>query len=195
VLELKNLSKAFGETVAVENLSLSVSAGEIYGLLGPNGAGKTTTISMVCGLLNPDSGSVLISRKDLRTDPVGVKSTMGFVPQDVALYDELSALENLRFWGRLYGLSGRELEDRARDVLTRVGLWERAREVLEKYSGGMKRRINLAVALLHRPRLLLLIKHISPHPPEHSRGGERDSRIRHCRPLHHSLHGRSGEPV
>lgn len=156
VLEIRNLNKAFGETVAVENLSLAVSSGEIYGLLGPNGAGKTTIISIVCGLLQPDGGSVRIGGRDLREDPIGLRAMMGFVPQEIAIYEELSALENVRFWGRLYGLKGGDLEARAREVLTRVGLWERAKDTIEEYSGGMKRRINLAVSLLHRPNLLLL---------------------------------------
>ena len=156
MLEIKNLNKSFDETTAVDNLSLSVSPGEIYGLLGPNGAGKTTTISMICGLLQPDTGSVLIDGRDLRSDPLGVKAEMGYVPQEMALYEELSALENIHFWGKLYGLSGRELDERAKDVLTRVGLIERAKDIIEKYSGGMKRRMNMAVALLHQPKLLLL---------------------------------------
>ncbi len=156
MLEIRALNKSFGEIRAVDNMSFSIGSGEIYGLLGPNGAGKTTTISMICGLMEPDSGSIKIGGRDLRSDPIAVKSVMGFVPQEVALYEELTAIENVRFWGRLYGLSGRDLEERAKEVLTRVGLMERAKDVLEKYSGGMKRRINLAVALLHRPKLLLL---------------------------------------
>jgi ABC-2 type transport system ATP-binding protein len=156
MLEIRSLRKTFGELTAVDDLSLKVSPGEIYGLLGPNGAGKTTTLSIVCGLVRQDSGTVTIDGKNIETEPVLVKSVMGFVPQEVALYDELSALENLRFWGKLYGLSGSELDQRISEVLTRVGLHDRAGDILEKFSGGMKRRINLAVALLHRPRLLLL---------------------------------------
>lgn len=156
VLDARDLTKSFGAVRAVREVSFSVREGEIYGLLGPNGAGKTTTISMVCGLLSPDTGSVRIDGKDLGQDPVRAKSIMGYVPQEVAIYEELSALENMRFWGRLYGIAGRELEIRGREVLGRVGLLERAKDVVEKYSGGMKRRLNLAVSLLHRPRLLLL---------------------------------------
>jgi len=156
VLEIKNLGKSFDTTTAVDNLSLTVSSGEIYGLLGPNGAGKTTTISLICGLLQPDTGNVLIEGKDLRVHPIDVKSMLGYAPQEIALYEELSALENVRFWGKLYGLSGRELNDRAETVLAMVGLTDRAKDSIDKYSGGMKRRINLAVALLHQPRLLLL---------------------------------------
>jgi ABC-2 type transport system ATP-binding protein len=156
VIEVKNLRKAFGELVAVDNLSFAVAEGEIYGLLGPNGAGKTTTISMICGLLAPDGGAARIAGMDVRAEPGRVKALMGYVPQEIALYEDLSALENVGFWGRLYGLSGRELDRRAREILTRVGLWDRAKEAVKKYSGGMKRRVNLAAALLHEPRLLLL---------------------------------------
>jgi ABC-2 type transport system ATP-binding protein len=156
VIEVKNLRKAFGEVVAVDSLSFTVAEGEIYGLLGPNGAGKTTTISMICGLLVPDSGIVRVAGMDVRAEPGRVKALMGYVPQEIALYEELSALENVGFWGRLYGLSGKDLDRRAREVLTRVGLWDRAKEAVKKYSGGMKRRVNLAAALLHEPKLLLL---------------------------------------
>lgn len=156
MIEVKNLRKSFGEITAVDGLSFHVGAGEIYGLLGPNGAGKSTTISMICGLLLPDSGHITVDGLDVRREAGRVKAIMGYVPQEVALYDELSALENLCFWGRMYGLGGQELDRRAREALDQVGLLDRAKEALKKYSGGMKRRINMAAALLHRPRLLLL---------------------------------------
>ncbi len=156
MLKVEHLRKSFGELTAVDGLSLSVGPGEIYGLLGPNGAGKTTSISMVCGLVSPDAGKVCINGVDLRSDLAGARAFLGYVPQDIALYEELSARENLMFWGRLYGLSGRGLTSALDGVLEKVGLADRAREPVKRYSGGMKRRINLAAALMHRPRLLLL---------------------------------------
>lgn len=156
MIEVANLHKGFGDVVAVENLSLQVQSGEIYGLLGPNGAGKTTTISMICGLVMPDSGMVKVDGADFRQNPLRAKALMGIVPQEVALYEELTGMENMRFWGRLYGLSGRELDSRVKELLERVGLLERSTDAVGKYSGGMKRRLNLAVALIHRPKLLLL---------------------------------------
>lgn len=156
VIELDSLCKHFGDIQAVNGLSLQVQPGEIYGLLGPNGAGKSTTLSMVCGLLEPDSGSVKIDGAGVREEPIRAKSALGYVPQDIALYEDLPARDNLLFWGRLNGLSGSALESRCREVLERVGLTERAKDRVRNFSGGMKRRINLAVAMLHKPKALLL---------------------------------------
>ncbi|MBP7866196.1 MAG: ABC transporter ATP-binding protein [Acidobacteria bacterium] len=156
MLRIENLRKSYGDLTAVDGLSLAVEPGEIYGLLGPNGAGKTTTIAMVCGLARPDAGVVRIDGEDARKDIRRARASLGFVPQDIALYEELNARENLQFWGRLYGLSGRRLAAAIDRVLERVGLADRAKEPIRGYSGGMKRRINLAAALLHEPRLLLL---------------------------------------
>lgn len=156
MLDVQGLRKSFGDHAAVDGVSFRVEAGEIYGLLGPNGAGKTTTISMICGLLAPDSGHVRIGGADLRADLRGARGKMGFVPQETALYEELTARENLRFWGELYGLRGKPLFSRIGDVLERVGLKDRAKDAVRSFSGGMKRRVNLAAALLHRPKLLLL---------------------------------------
>jgi ABC-2 type transport system ATP-binding protein len=133
-----------------------VRPGEIYGLLGPNGAGKTTTISCVCGLLRPDAGSVVLEGVALADDPIGFKRRIGVVPQEAAIYGDLSARENLSFWGGLAGLRGGELGRRVAQALERVGLADRAREPVRRFSGGMKRRLNLAVGMVHRPRLLLL---------------------------------------
>ena len=156
VLWCKDLRKRFKERLAVDGVGFEVAPGETYGLLGPNGAGKTTTISMICGLLRRDGGEVTVAGASLDRDPGQVKAAIGYVPQDVALYPDLSGLENLRFWGRMYGLAGRELEDRVGATLEVVGLAERAGDKVAAYSGGMQRRLNIAAGLLHRPRLLVL---------------------------------------
>jgi ABC-2 type transport system ATP-binding protein len=156
VLWCKDLRKRFKERLAVDGVGFEVAPGETYGLLGPNGAGKTTTISMICGLLRRDGGEVTVAGASLDRDPGQVKAAIGYVPQDVALYPDLSGLENLRFWGRMYGLAGRELEERVGATLEVVGLAERAGDKVAAYSGGMQRRLNIAAGLLHRPRLLVL---------------------------------------
>jgi ABC-2 type transport system ATP-binding protein len=156
VLACRGLERRFGDRVAVDGVGFSIAKGETYGLLGPNGAGKTTTISMACGLLRPDAGEVTVGGHDLRTEALAAKALIGLVPQDIALYEDLTARENLRFFGRLQGLRGKELGARIHEVLEVVGLADRAGERIETYSGGMKRRANIAVGLLHRPQLLVL---------------------------------------
>ena len=156
VLLCRALSKRYGERLAVDGVTFEIAAGECYGLLGPNGAGKTTTISMACGLLDRDGGEVLLAGRPLTPRAVALRSLIGYVPQDVALYPDLTAAENLRLLGRLYGLNGGTLRKRVDEVLELVGLRERARDRIEQYSGGMKRRANLAAALLHRPQVLVL---------------------------------------
>lgn len=156
ILEVSGLSKSFGKLVAVSDVSFRVTEGESFGLLGPNGAGKSTTISMLFGLLTPDTGSILVSGQTMQANPLAVKRCLGYVPQEIALYPELTAQENLAFWGRLYGLSGSKLQARIAEVLEVVGLSERARGKVGTFSGGMKRRINIAAALLHEPRLLIM---------------------------------------
>jgi ABC-2 type transport system ATP-binding protein len=156
LLKVEHLSKTFGTIRAVDSVSLEVRPGEIYGLLGPNGAGKTTTISMICGLLKPDAGEVLVAGAAFWSDPQKAKRIMGVVPQELAIYEELSGRENLEFWGRLAGLSSREARSRATELIEALTLADRAKDAVGTYSGGMKRRINLGCALLHRPQLLLL---------------------------------------
>jgi len=156
VLACRDLHKSYGDRRAVDGVGFDIARGETYGLLGPNGAGKTTTISMVCGLLARDAGEVTVAGHPIGPGATRAKAAIGLVPQDVALYDDLSARENLRFFGRLQGLQGRELGARVADVLDVVGLAERADDRLEGYSGGMKRRANIAAGLLHRPQLLVL---------------------------------------
>jgi ABC-2 type transport system ATP-binding protein len=155
-LSVQGLSKSFGTLRAVDNVSFAVHAGELYGLLGPNGAGKTTTLSIIAGLLRPDAGEVIMDGVRLKDDPPRARRYLGVVPQELAIYEELSARENLEFWGRLAGLSAREARIRAAELLEALALADRAREPVKTFSGGMKRRVNLGCALLHRPRLLLL---------------------------------------
>ena len=156
ILECRDLRKSFADRTAVDGVSFHIGPGETYGLLGPNGAGKTTTISMICGLLSRDAGEVVVDGAPLETNSTDAKATIGYVPQDLAIYPDLTARENLRFFGRLYGLRGRQLASRADEVLEVTGLVERADERTDTYSGGMKRRLNIGIALLHRPRLLVL---------------------------------------
>jgi ABC-2 type transport system ATP-binding protein len=156
ILQCTGLSKRFGPHLAVDDLSFQVASGECYGLLGPNGAGKTTTISIVCGLLRADRGEVLVDGHQIDPSTVARRGAIGYVPQEVALYPRLSARENLAFFGRLYGLTGRDLADRVAHALELVGLTDRAGDPVEKYSGGMKRRANIAAGLLHDPQLLVL---------------------------------------
>jgi ABC-2 type transport system ATP-binding protein len=156
VLECTDLRKRFGDRVAVDGVGFEIAGGECYGLLGPNGAGKTTTISMICGLLASDGGSVVVAGRPVGPRAIEAKGDIGYVPQEVALYPDLSARENLAFFGRLYGMTGKQLDARIDASLDTVGLRERAGERIEQYSGGMKRRANIAAGLLHEPKLLVL---------------------------------------
>jgi len=155
-IEVLNLHKSFGENKAVQGVDFTVQQGEIYSLLGPNGAGKTTTISMLSCLLRPDEGDARIMGHSIREDQMGVKSVLGVVPQEIALYEDLTARENLTFWGKMYGLRGRALKARVEEVLDVIGLRDRAKERVGKYSGGMKRRVNIGVALLHKPKVIYM---------------------------------------
>ena len=156
VLRCDGLVRRFGERTAVDGVGFEIAAGETYGLLGPNGAGKTTTISMIAGILEPDAGIVEIEGRRVQTRDPEAKRALGFVPQEIALFDDLTAAENLRFFGGLQGLSGRELASRVAATLDLVGLADRAGDRIGEFSGGMQRRANIAVGLLHRPRLLVL---------------------------------------
>lgn len=156
MLKISHLSKSFDSLKAVDDISLEIKKGEIFGFLGPNGAGKTTTISIIAGLLKPDSGKIFVDSLDLDTDLRKIKKIMGVVPQEMAFYEELTARENLLFWGRLHGMRKKTLEERIHDYLKLTGLLGRENEALKKYSGGMKRRINLIIGLIHQPKLLLL---------------------------------------
>src|SRR5687768_15870353 len=156
MLNVKNLRKTFGALVAVDAVTFAVEGGQLLGLLGPNGAGKTTTVSMIAGLLVADRGEVLVGGKRLEGDTDPVKRRIGLVPQDLALYEELSARDNLRFFGALYGLSGAALDAAIMRAVELVELADRLRDKVKTFSGGMKRRLNLAAGLLHDPDILLL---------------------------------------
>ncbi len=156
MLNISHLSKSFNSLKAVDDISFEVDKGEIFGFLGPNGAGKTTTISMISGLLKPDSGKIIIDGLDQDTNRQKIKQLMGVVPQDMAFYEELTAKENLSFWGKLHGMGKKTLNERMAYLLTKTGLSGRENDPLKKYSGGMKRRINLIIGLIHQPKLLLL---------------------------------------
>jgi len=156
IVEVAALVKRFGDLTAVDGVSFSIAEGSIFGLLGPNGAGKTTVISMLSCLLAPDKGDVRVDGHSVRTESTAVRRVLGVVPQEIALYPTLTAAENLHFWGRMYGLRGRTLSDAVDYGLKVAGLEEQANKRIETFSGGMKRRINIAAGILHRPRVLLM---------------------------------------
>lgn len=156
ILEANGLVKKFGDFVAVRDVSFTMQEGEVFGLLGPNGAGKSTTISMLTCLYPPSGGEMRVFGHDVVKDAAEVKKLIGVVPQDIALYPTLSARDNLRFFGEMYGLRGRDLKERVETVIDYVSMAERAKDAIKTYSGGMKRRINLAAGLIHNPKLLFL---------------------------------------
>ena len=156
ILKVQDLVKKYGDLTAVAGISFDVEEGEIFSLLGPNGAGKTTTISILSTLFSPTSGEAFIGGHSVTREPMAVKKVIGVVPQEIALYDNLSAMENFKFWGQMYGLSGKALANRIDEVLEQIGLKDRAKERIKTYSGGMKRRVNIGVGLLHKPRLLFM---------------------------------------
>ncbi len=156
MIEVKDLQKSYGDMVAVNRVSFSANAGTVFGLLGPNGAGKSTTISCLSGLLKPTAGSIRVGGFDMSSDAVKAKASLGIVPQELAIYEDLSARENLSFWGAAYGLKGDKLKQRVDHVLNRIGLTDRAGDLPKEYSGGMKRRLNFGCGLVHEPAILLL---------------------------------------
>lgn len=156
MIEVKSLTKSYNGRKALKGINFTIQTGELYGLLGPNGAGKTTIISIMSSILDADSGEVTIGRYNLSTDAKSVKKVIGVVPQEIALYNELTAYENLLFWGGLYQVPGKELSNRANELLNLFGLEDRKNDKVGNYSGGMKRRINIAAALLHRPKVLFM---------------------------------------
>ena len=156
VLECEGLVKAFDDLVAVDGVGFHIAEGETYGLLGPNGAGKTTSISMIAGILEADAGGVTVGGTEITTRTTEGKAQIGYVPQDIAIYPDLSARENLRFFGKLYGLPKETLNARIDEVLDVIGLADRSDDRTEEYSGGMKRRLNIGIGLLHEPTLLIL---------------------------------------
>src|SRR3954471_7028688 len=155
-VQVLNLVKTFDKIEAVKGVSFTISKGEIFGLLGPNGAGKSTTINMMCGYLAPTAGDTIVDGVSVTREPINVKRTIGVVPQEIALYKDLSSLENLEFFGEIYGLSRQARRTQIEEVLHFVDLYDRRKEPVSTFSGGMQRRINLAIALLHRPSFLLM---------------------------------------
>ena len=156
MIKIQALTKQYGQFTAADDVTFDVQSGEIFGLLGPNGAGKSTTINCLSGLMQPTSGDVSIDGHAMVGDGIEAKRSLGLVPQELALYEDLSALENLKFWGQAYGLSGDKLNQRIQAVLEQVGLSDRQKDLVNTYSGGMKRRLNFACAILHEPKALLL---------------------------------------
>ena len=156
IVEIKNLVKRYGDFLAVDNVSFSIKEGEILGLLGPNGAGKSTTINMLTGLIPVGSGQIKILNKDIKKYEMEVKREIGIVPQDIALYDDLTAEENLRYFARLYGIRGKLLSERVDEALQFTGLLDKRKDYPKKFSGGMKRRLNIACAIAHHPKLVVM---------------------------------------
>lgn|SRR5450759_633770 len=156
ILTVQNLVKRYGDFTAVKGISFEIQEGEIFSLLGPNGAGKTTTISMLSTLYTPTSGDAWIDGHSVNQQPMAVRQLIGIVPQDLALYEDLTARENLTFWGQMYNLKGKDLKVRIDEVLALIGLTDKANQRVKTYSGGMKRRVNIGVGLLHHPRLLFM---------------------------------------
>ena len=156
MLRLEKVKKSFHKKEVVKGVSFSVQKGESFGLLGPNGAGKSTLISMICGLFPYDEGDIFVGDSSVKKEPLAIKKKIGIVPQEIALYPTMSAIGNLIFWGRMYGLTRAEAKKRALEVLDYVGLSDRAKGKIETFSGGMKRRINIGCALMHNPELLIM---------------------------------------
>ena len=156
ILEVHDLVKKYGDFTAVNGVSFDIQEGEIFSLLGPNGAGKTTIISMLSTLYVPSGGDATIGGHSIRKDPMAVRNMIGVVPQELALYDDLTARENLVFWGQMYNLSGKGLKSRVDEILEQIGLTGKAKDRVKTYSGGMKRRVNIGVGLLHKPNLLFM---------------------------------------
>lgn len=155
-IQVMDLVKTFGKHEAVKGVSFTIGKGEIFGLLGPNGAGKSTTINMMCGYFEPTSGDTLIDGVSIRKEPIKVKRTLGVVPQEIALYKDLNSQENLEFFGQIYNMPARLRKERAAEVLHFVGLYDRRKEPIKNFSGGMQRRINMAAALIHQPQFLMM---------------------------------------
>ena len=156
MIEVKDLQKSYGDLVAVDRVSFFAKSGAVFGLLGPNGAGKSTTISCISGLLKPTAGSIKVGGFDIASEAVKAKAALGIVPQELAIYEDLSARDNLAYWGAAYGLKGTGLKQRVDHILNRIGLADRANDLPKEYSGGMKRRLNFGCGLVHEPKVLLL---------------------------------------
>lgn len=156
MLKVEKLIKQYGDFTAVDGVSFAAGEGRIFGLLGPNGAGKSTSINCISGLLQPTSGRISVTGFDIVKDAKKAKASLGIVPQELALYEDLPAIENLKYWGQAYGLRGAALDGRVREVLDHIGLADRAKDLPKEFSGGMKRRLNFGCGIIHKPKVLLL---------------------------------------
>ena len=156
MIEIKDVTKSYGRHKVLQNVSFEIMEGELFGLLGPNGAGKSTLIDILTGIQSMDSGEIFINGKSIKTDKVEIRKQLGLVPQDIALLEELNAFDNLEYFGGLYGLAGQELKSQIEKLLEVAGLTDKKKEKVKNYSGGMKRRLNIAVAMLHNPSILIL---------------------------------------
>ena len=156
LIEIKDLVKRYKDNYAVNGVTFGIEEGEVFGLLGPNGAGKSTTLNCLIGLIQYDGGSIELFGKKFTGAEREIRREIGYVPQDLAFFEELSAVDNVTYWGKLYGLRGKELKESVKEALERTGLWDRRKEQAKKYSGGMKRRLNIACAIVHHPKILLM---------------------------------------
>lgn len=155
-IKINNVTKRYDDVLAVDNVSINIPEGTIFGLLGPNGAGKSTLINMLCGLLRLDNGDIFVGKDSIKTEPQNIKKNIGYIPQDIALFEGLSVKDNLDYFGRLYGLSGSTLKDSMNKSLEITGLLDNRKTTVKKLSGGMKRRLNIACAIMHKPRILVM---------------------------------------
>lgn len=156
IVDIKNVTKRYDDKLAIDNVNLNIKKGELFGLLGPNGAGKSTLISMLSGLISFDKGEIFIGEKSIKSQPVEAKKYLGLIPQEIALYENLSGLENLKFWGSMYGLRGKELKNRIEEAIETTVLKEKIKDKLKTYSGGMKRRLNIACSIMHHPEIIIM---------------------------------------
>ncbi len=155
-IEIKNLTKRFNDNLALDNVSFNIEKGEIFGLLGPNGAGKSTLINIMCGLLKGSNGDILIDSNSVQKNSLKTKEYIGYVPQEIVLHQKLSLVDNLKYWGEMYGLKGKLLKERMEEALELTGLKERKKDKVKTFSGGMKRRLNIACAIMHHPKILIM---------------------------------------
>lgn len=156
VIQIDHLTKAYKDKVAVKDVSLNIEKGDMYGIIGPNGAGKTSIIKSICGISQFDSGKIMIFDTDIQKHPIEIRKQIGVVPQEIAIFEDLTAYENVQFFGRLYGLRGKQLADKVKQALEFTGLYERRKKLPKTFSGGMKRRLNIACSIVHEPKLLVM---------------------------------------
>lgn len=156
IVEITNATKRYDDKLVVDNINMNIEKGEIFGLLGPNGAGKSTLISMICGLVKKDKGIIKIGNYDIDKEKIKAKEFIGLVPQDICLYEDLSGYDNLKFWASMYKLRGAKLKERMNEVIDAAGLNEKIKQKVKTYSGGMKRRLNIAAAVMHHPEIIIM---------------------------------------